>query len=305
MRKIFILILIMLIGLGSGCGTKTAAQKMATNSLAAGAPPDGASREIAFSAADSAGKLTGTKMSIAGTGEQNKDGPAKDGYPRKVIQNLSLAVQVANIKEGIEKVRQKTQASGGYVAELNLYDSENQSANLVLRVPAQGLEEFGKWFGTLGKVLTETLHSEDITGAFYDTEARLNNAKLREKRLLELLAQAKNMDEILKIEGEVSRVREQVEQMQGQINRWNHQVDLATVHLTLQTKPQVVAKQNWEPMGLRAALQATKEGFILTLKVIYHGIGWLLVMLGYLAPLLLAGLPLGYFWWKKRKNRQA
>jgi hypothetical protein len=229
--------------------------------------------------------------------------PEGEEYQRKVIQNRDTLLLVDNVRESVAKVQDKVQAAGGFVAELNLTDTEQVSANLTLRVPVQGLEEFSKFLSGLGRIRTDNLRTEDITGAFYDTKARLNNQKAQEKRLLELLGQAKNMDDILKLEAEISKTREQIEVLQGQINRWNQQVDLATIHLVLQTKEQVGSNAAWEPLGLKSALAGAKNGVLVTLKGIYHVLSWVVVILGYVAPVLLVGVPVGYLLWRKRRNK--
>jgi hypothetical protein len=91
--------------------------------------------------------------------------------------------------------------------------------------------------------------------------------------------------------------------LQGQINRWNQQVDLATIHLVLQTKEQVGSNAAWEPLGLKSALAGAKNGVLVTLKGIYHVLSWVVVILGYVAPVLLVGVPVGYLLWRKRRNK--
>ncbi|HWJ02887.1 MAG TPA: DUF4349 domain-containing protein [Verrucomicrobiae bacterium] len=297
-RKVFAILLVLLIAFAAGCGAKAGLNTARQSDSVAPAE-----KSAAGGSADQ-GKGMNDLVNTTAPGqapkEKSGDGP---GYPRKVIQNLEQVVQVQDVKDSVAKVRAKVETSGGYIAELSQTEADLQQARMTLRVPVQGLGEMSGFLTSLGKVLVDNLHSEDISGTYYDTEARLTNAKTREKRLLELLNQAKNVEDLLKIEGEISRVREQIEQMQGQINRWNQQVDLATIQLTLQTKPQVVGRQKWEPMGIRTALTATRDGFVQTIKFVYHLFSWCLVILGYLAPLLIVLVP-GYLIWRARRKKK-
>ncbi|HZW83124.1 MAG TPA: DUF4349 domain-containing protein [Candidatus Deferrimicrobium sp.] len=292
MKKLLMVLLVFVITAG-GCGAE---KNSSVGSVV------GKSQTSQNMAAEPA-KVSAEQADTARTPGGTPAAPAGEAYQRKVIQNRDTLLLVDNVRESVAKVQDKVQASGGFVAELNLTDTEKVSANLTLRVPAQGLADFSKFLSGLGNVRTDNLRTEDITGAFYDTEARLNNQKVQEKRLLELLGQAKNMDDILKLEAEISKTREQIEVLQGQINRWNQQVDLATIHLVLQTKEQVGSNAYWEPLGMRSALTGAKNGVLVTLKGIYHILSWIVVILGYVAPLLLVGLPVGYLLWRKRRNK--
>ena len=64
---------------------------------------------------------------------------------------------------------------------------------------------------------------------FFDLEARLGNQKRTEKRFQEILGVAKTVEEILDVERELSRVREQIERLEGRRRYLKDRVDLSTV----------------------------------------------------------------------------
>ena len=76
-----------------------------------------------------------------------------------------------------------------------------------------------------------------MTKAYFDTDARLRNAKRMEDRLLEMLQKnTGKVSDLLQVEKELARVREQIEQMQGELKYYDALVQYATVTVTLAEK---------------------------------------------------------------------
>jgi hypothetical protein len=67
-----------------------------------------------------------------------------------------------------------------------------------------------------------------------DTESRLNALKTEEARLLELLAQAETMSDLLEIEGRLTEVRYQLESAASQLRTYDNQIDYATIYLYIE-----------------------------------------------------------------------
>src|SRR5207245_11155949 len=67
--------------------------------------------------------------------------------------------------------------------------------------------------------------------------ARLKNAGVMEQRLVEMLKRkSDDINDLLQVEKELGRVREQIEQMQGELKFWDSQVQIATVIISLAEK---------------------------------------------------------------------
>jgi hypothetical protein len=110
---------------------------------------------------------------------------------------------------------------------------ESQRATIVLRVPQ---EQFFTALGrieALGKLLSQSVGVEDVTEQFIDLEARLQSAIRQEQSLLALLQKAESVSEILTIERELTRVRSEIEKLQGQRNFLQRRVEMATITVTL------------------------------------------------------------------------
>ena len=79
-----------------------------------------------------------------------------------------------------------------------------------------------------------TTDSQDVTEEYYDVEARIKNKRVEEERLLKHLEQSTGkLEDILKVEKEISRVRGEIERQQGRLQYLDKLSALTTVTITL------------------------------------------------------------------------
>ena len=153
---------------------------------------------------------------------------------RKVISTASISLEVEVVPEATAAVRSIAEGLGGFVEQMSTSGNEGrQQATITIRVPQDqfftGLDRLSE----LGKVRSQRVGSEDVTEQFIDLEARLKSALREEKSLLSLLDKAQLVSEILTIERELSRVRSEIERLQGRLNFLERRVELATITISL------------------------------------------------------------------------
>ena len=153
---------------------------------------------------------------------------------RQIISSASLSMQVEQVQSAVNDVRAIAEGLGGFVGQLSFSGSEEyQQATMAIRVPQGQFFSALDRIKTLGKVHNENLGSEDVTEQFIDLEARLNSAKREEESLLALFTRVETVSEILTVERELSRVRSEVESLQGRLNFLERRVELATIAVSL------------------------------------------------------------------------
>jgi len=157
---------------------------------------------------------------------------------RQIISQGSMSVEVPDVASAASRVRAIAKGAGGFVEQLSSSGvDEFQQSTMTIRVPQDEFFSVFEQIKALGKVQSEKAGSEDVTERFIDLEARLNSAQREETSLLSLLDRAEQISEILIIERELTRVRTELEQLQGQLNFLERRVDLATITVFL-TPPQ-------------------------------------------------------------------
>ena len=158
---------------------------------------------------------------------------------RKLIRNASLTIEVAHFEKAIETITAIASEETGYVATQNSGRRVNgkSEGTIVIKVPSTHLDSFLQKLLPLGELKNQNIGVEDVTSAYFDTDARLRNSKRMEARLLEMLDKnTGKVSDLLQVEKELSRVREQIEQMQGQLKLYDSLTAYATVSILLSEK---------------------------------------------------------------------
>ena len=92
----------------------------------------------------------------------------------------------------------------------------------------------------VGKVQSKNLGSEDVSERFIDLQARLKSSLREDESFLSLLDRTSTVIEVLAIERELTRVRLDIERLQGQLNFLERRIDLATITVSLSSPPSVI-----------------------------------------------------------------
>jgi len=165
--------------------------------------------------------------------------PVTPADNRKLIRNAQLDLQVANYDAAVQKLTAMAAEEHGFVATQNSAKLPNGKlqGTIVIKVLPENLDRFLQKARGLGELKNQTLGTDDVTKAYFDTDARLRNAKRMEERLLDMLKQnTGKVSDLLQVEKELARVREQIEQMQGELKYYDALVQYATVTVTLAEK---------------------------------------------------------------------
>jgi len=158
---------------------------------------------------------------------------------RKLVRNANVDLEVKSFDEAIQSISALASEGRGYVATTSSEKQENGKlrGEIIVKVLPENLDDFLAKLRKLGDLKNQTLAAEDVTKQYVDTDARLRNARLVEQRLVALLEKsAGRISDLLQVEKELGRVREQVEQLQGELKAMDMQVQFATVTISLAEK---------------------------------------------------------------------
>lgn len=235
--------------------------------------------------------------------------PADADLPRKIIQNLNATLQVEDIESTLQKLSAMAQTMGGYVVDSqmdNQQNAGNSTAHITFKVPAAKFDSARSSLSETGKILTQHLSANDITNQYYDADTRLKHWQAEEKRYTDILNQAKTIEDILRVEEALSNIRMQIEQLQGQLKLWNHEVAFSTIQVQLQTKPNPVkVDEPWQPVAWSKTWEAAQNAVLKTISSIWNTLNYLIVGLGYALPFVILGGAgyLGYRQWRKSRSK--
>ncbi len=240
------------------------------------------------------------------TGRSASEAPAQGGSASAavvapssmIIRNGSASVLVDSLELGIAAVQQLASRYGGYVGNTSLSAGEYQvrSATLELKVPAARFDSAIAGLRPIGKVESVSSTAEDVGEEFVDVTARVANAKRLEDRLVSLLAtRTGKLEDVLAVERELSRVREEIERYEGRLRYLRSRVATSTLSITVHERAPLVSATPGENVLLDAFRNAWRN--------LVHFVAGFIALLGIIVPsvALLALLVLG---WRRLRRRK-
>jgi hypothetical protein len=117
---------------------------------------------------------------------------------------------------------------------------------LTLSVPADKLDSALDQLTRIGTVLRRNTSSQDVTSQYVDTESRLKTMRASVARVRALMTQAKDIGQVVTLEGEVSRREADLESLASQLDALKTSVERSTLAVSLSTP--------WERDGCRQRL---------------------------------------------------
>jgi hypothetical protein len=159
---------------------------------------------------------------------------SKPDWNKKIIKTATLNVEVKDYSKFNQLVHSSANRFGGYVADELQSETEYKIENtIVIKVPVDQFQSAVDFFTSGdGKINEKKISSEDVTTQVVDTKSRLEAKKQVRLRYLDLLKQAKNMQEILQVQTEINDIQEQIESAAGRINYLSNASAMSTIHLT-------------------------------------------------------------------------
>ena len=153
---------------------------------------------------------------------------------RMLIWRAWLSLEVASVSTAVAHVTDIAKKSGGYVETQS--DSEEELADVTLRVPVESLKSAMSSLESIGNVTSRRVSSEDVTEQYVDIDARLKTMVALRDRLRALLDKAEDVKDVLAIEKELSRVQADIDSMQARLKAIKGKVDLASISVSIKRK---------------------------------------------------------------------
>ena len=245
------------------------------------------------------------------TGEALLKSAGESNYEtgRMIIQTSSIQMDVEGFDDKVTQIKSLVEASGGYIenenASYRFYVSDEDNLKygyLTLRVPEEGYTLITDSIKALGRVTSDASNATDITKQYRDTAAEIENLKVTEQRLREIMSQAVEISDILSIENELTRIRGNISSYEKQMKDWENLVSLTTITVTLNEVKNL--KPVVEPID-NSLWSKAKAGFISTInsvKTFFENLViWVIAKSPYLVSLGVIALIIKHFYFKRRK----
>lgn len=291
MRKLFAMLMVCLLmaGIFAGCGAEAMMD----------APMDNGALKGDYEMMDSMEEPMAPEYSLndSSTAGSAAGETAIDPQNQKLIRTVYMNAETEDMDALLSQVQTRINELGGYVEAREVYNgsmynsSRYRNANLTIRIPAERLNEFVDHVSQMSNITSSEETVDDVTLQYVGIESRIKALETEEQTLLDLMAKAETMSDLLTIESRLTDVRYELENIHSQLRVYDNKINYATIHLDVSevveyTEPE--PENGWQRMG---------KGFVKSMKGVANGLKeffiWLVAAIPYL--LLIGVIGLGIF----------
>lgn len=236
-KKLLLILIVIMFVVISGC------KKMDTSNKSSGVAP-AVKTEYTMNESDSYTSLDKTSQNII---PQDK----------KIIQNFQVSILAEDVKNTANEIENKAKSLGGYTEMEEIMD---YNSNASIRIPSQNADIFIEYLEKTFEVTSKNKSIEDITDVYIDNDARLKNLRAEESQVLDILKKANTVDEILKVQSELYKIRGEIEVLESRKKNWDRQVDYSTIKLSI-IKKEIVSDKKIKILNSSEFFSSMWKGF--------------------------------------------
>ena len=194
----------------------------------------------------------------AGLTTDSQDSSASLPTDRKLIRNIYIEAETEDLTALTDALTARIAALGGYVESKDLRNGSAYSGyvrrtlSMTVRIPTEKADEFVAQVSENSNIVSSTESIDDVTLQYVDTESRVAALQAERDRLMELMDQAGDLSDLLKIEERLTEVLYELESTTAQLRTLDNQVSYATVNLYLDEVKELTETQEqtvWQRIG--------------------------------------------------------
>jgi len=244
--------------------------------------------------------------------EVDKAESTNEAADRKIIRNADITMEVDSTTDAQQRVTSIAESNGGFVVTSEAKQRANVDPakrtldiKLVVRIPAS---RFGSALDQIkqlaGNVSQANVSGQDVTEDFIDLEARIRTQKALELQFLEIMKQARKVEDALEVQRQIADVRTDIEKLEGRKRFLENRSSLSTITVNIQA-PKVVEVVN--PTGFwRTVRESVVESLELASEMLLFFIRFVIVMVPIgVFVILPSGLVLRYLIHRAKRVRLA
>jgi hypothetical protein len=255
--------------------------------------------DAAAPAADvAAGRGGAAPETVTDTAQVDLDAVPIAAVDRRIIYTGTTSAVVDDVAAAVRAVRDAATVEGGFVFAQDIGPGQGR---VVLKVPVDRFDAVFDAVVAVGEVEAQHIEAEDVTDRFVDLESRQATLATSIERIRGFLAQTSNVDEISRLESELTNREAEHDVIAGQLRvlRDRTTYGTITVELRLQDPESALVLEETEtgPPGFGEGLSTGWDALTTAAGVVATVVGFALPF----APVLL--LAAGLAWWLRRRTR--
>jgi hypothetical protein len=243
------------------------------------------SAEPAGARSEEFGLLREVQPNLSATKDQLAYRPIRNSGTAMIIRSGTASLEIDTLEAAIGRVRLLASRVGGYVANSDIQAVHGgiRSATIEVKVPSDRFDELVNGLSPLGRLEQVNVSAQDVGEEFTDITARVANGRRLEQRLIELIAtRTGKLSDVLEIERELARVREEVERMEGRLRYLEAHAAVSSLSIRVHEPAPIVGDEGSLAVLAEAFRQAWRNSVGLAASAI--------AAMGILLPIALLGI---------------
>lgn len=211
----------------------------------------------------------------------------------KIIYQGTVYLDVNDLNSSLSDIKEFVESSGGFIQ--NSYtnldetsESGNAWASMTVRVPAEKFNDVIDRMKDFGEETSTNITSTNVTTEYSDLQSELDSLEIQEDRLIKYLKDAKDMEDLLTIENELSRVRTDINLLSTQLNNYNQRIAYSNISINMVERLTLTTEIK-SPFG--KMIDNIGKGFISSINLVLQLISFLIVLLFKIVPFLVLIIP--------------
>jgi hypothetical protein len=228
---------------------------------------------------------------IAGNAAAAQGGSVSD---QKLIRSGSISLEVQKVPDTLAAMKGIAEKYGGYLSTSSMSQGSQDRlyGNAMLRVPAAQYDAMVAEVRTQGRVISESLNTQDVTEEYVDLAAQRDARRRQLDQYNVIMQKAEKIEDILKIQVEIERVQVELDRLNGRLQFLDNRVDLATLYVDVREPAPIGGDTGYD---LVAVINEGIRGFL-------GMVGALIILFFTVLPLVFIGLAgYGIYRWRKQK----
>ncbi|MBQ7359072.1 MAG: DUF4349 domain-containing protein [Lachnospiraceae bacterium] len=224
------------------------------------------------------------------TGQTGADTDTTVINGEKLVYTCNIVMETLNYDQCITRLRENIEKYDGFVESENETDdagrwyyenykktSGTKHMSLTVRIPTQYYNDFLSGIEGQDKITSKRSYVDNISRQYYDTSARIEALEIQQDRLLDMLAAATEIEDMITIESRLSEVQYQLNSAKTSLASMDADVAFSTITVnvsevmeyTPQTEP---VKSNTFMDRLKNTLSETWDFFWEMLEVLLFAV---------------------------------
>lgn len=251
------------------------------------------------------GMASGSTGNLIASNTTSEKGVGADGQNtvingEKLVYTCNLEMETLHYDQSIQRIRDSIAKYEGFVESENEYDdayrwyyedytktSGTKHMSLTVRIPTKYYNDFLNGIEGEDKVISKQSYVDNISRQYYDTSAKIEALKIQQDRLLEMLEQAKEIDDMIAVEARLSEVQYQLNSAKTSLASMDADVAFSTI--TLNVREVMEYTRDVEPVKKNTFGDRLKNTLFDTWEFFWEMLEGLLFLVIRLIPLAIVG----------------